>query len=222
MVSSGRASDVVTEHLLIHSSTSSLVGLSKKFVNNRIGLMYEGVGTLYSMSPQVLQGIYSSPADLWSCGVITYMLLSSHRPFYHKKRKIMIDRIMRVDYNFEKDYWKPISEEAKDFINHLLVLDPKKRMDAGEALKHIWLSKELTLSDQLPDQTTADAVQENLILYKDLSQLKKIALNVCQCRLDVGLVVPSQRFPSQPMPIFATGHRLQVLHQRHYGAPKSF
>ena len=140
--------------------------------------MHEGVGTLYSMSPQVLQGVYTSQADLWSCGVITYMLLSSHRPFYHKKRKVMIDRIMRVDYSFAKDYWKPISDEAKEYINKLLVLDPKKRMDAGEALQDIWLSKEFPLSDRVPDQSTADAVQENLTHYKNTSQLKKIALNV--------------------------------------------
>lgn len=140
--------------------------------------MHEGVGTLYSMSPQVLQGVYTSQADLWSCGVITYMLLSSHRPFYHKRRKVMIDRIMRADYTFEKDYWKPISDEAKEYISKLLVMDPKERMNAGEALEHIWLSKEFPLSDRVPDQSTADAVQENLIHYKDTSQLKKIALNV--------------------------------------------
>eukprot|EP00934_Nitzschia_sp_Nitz4_P009415 Nitzschia sp. Nitz4//scaffold133_size116822//56256//65702//NITZ4_003807-RA/size116822-snap-gene-0.16-mRNA-1//-1//CDS//3329535396//9405//frame0 len=153
-------------------------GLSKKFLDNKIGTMHEGVGTLYSMSPQVLQGVYSSAADLWSCGVISYMLLSSHRPFYHKRRKIMIDRIMRCDYSFEKDYWTPVSDEAKDFLNHLLVLDPDDRMDAGEALKHKWLSKEFPLSDRVPTLATSQAVQGNLIYYKHTSELKKIALNV--------------------------------------------
>lgn len=130
------------------------------------------------MSPQVLQGVYTSKADLWSCGVITYMLLSSHRPFYHKRRKVMIDRIMRCDYSFQKDYWKVISDEGKNFIDQLLVLDPKKRMDAGQALQHIWLSKEFPLSDRVPDELTSDAVKGNLCRYKNTSQLKKIALNV--------------------------------------------
>jgi Ca2+-binding EF-hand superfamily protein len=140
--------------------------------------MHEGVGTLYSMSPQVLQGVYTSQADLWSAGVMIYMLLSSHRPFYSKKRKVMIDKIMRCDYSFGKSYWEPVSDEAKDMIDKLLVMDPKKRMDATEALKHIWLSKEFKLSDRKPDQTTADAVQDNLMHYKDVHALKKIALNV--------------------------------------------
>jgi serine/threonine protein kinase len=162
-------------------------GLSKKFLDNKIGVMHEGVGTLYSMSPQVIQGVYTSKADLWSVGVITYMLLSSHRPFYHKRRKVMIDRIMRADYDFDKDYWKPISDEAKDMIKKLIVLNPKDRMDATKTLQHEWLSKEFKLSDRMPDQTTADAVQDNLIHYKDTSALKKIALNVSICRMSYNI-----------------------------------
>jgi len=90
----------------------------------------------------------------------------------------MIDKIMRCDYNFSKSYWEPISDEAKDMISNLVVIDPKKRMDSTKALKHIWLSKEFKLSDRKPDQTTADAVQDNLMNYKDVHALKKIALNV--------------------------------------------
>jgi len=135
-------------------------------------------GTLYSMSPQVLQGVYTSKADLWSCGVITYMLLSSHRPFYHKQRDITIDRIMRASYSFDKAYWEPISSDAKNFIDQLLVLDPMQRMDAGHALEHAWLTKETHLSDRLPDPLTSEVVKESLVNYKNTSELTKIALNV--------------------------------------------
>ena len=130
------------------------------------------------MSPQVLQGVYTSKADLWSCGVITYMLLSSHRPFYHKRRDIMIDRIMRADYSFEKEYWEPISSEAKDYMAQLLVLDPTQRMDAGQALEHVWLSKASRPSEKVPGQLASEVVKENLVNYKNTSQLTKIALNV--------------------------------------------
>ncbi|KAL3916979.1 MAG: hypothetical protein SGARI_007826, partial [Bacillariaceae sp.] len=153
-------------------------GLSKKFATHKIGVMHEGVGTLYSMAPQVLQGVYTSQADMWSCGVISYMLLSSHRPFYNKKRKIMIDRIMRCDYTFEKDYWKPISNEAKGFIDKLLVLDPKIRFNAAQAQQHEWLSKEFKLADRAPTASFQNAVADNLLVYKETAALKKIALNV--------------------------------------------
>ena len=130
------------------------------------------------MAPQVLQGVYTSQADMWSCGVITYMLLSSHRPFYNKRRKVMIDRIMRCDYTFEKDYWRPISDEAKDFISKLLVLDPKIRYKAEQAQKHQWMYKEFKLEDRAPSESMTERVADNLIFYKDTVALKKIALNV--------------------------------------------
>eukprot|EP00536_Pseudo-nitzschia_multiseries_P005177 jgi/Psemu1/238292/estExt_Genewise1.C_940024 len=153
-------------------------GLSKKFVSNKMGFMREGVGTLYSMAPQVLQGIYTSQADMWSVGVITYMLLSSHRPFYNKKRKVMIDRIMRCDYSFDKDYWKPISEDAKDFIDKLLVLDPKIRYKAKHAQAHKWMHKEFKAEDRAPTASTTERVTDNLLKYKNNAILKKLALNV--------------------------------------------
>jgi calcium-dependent protein kinase len=130
------------------------------------------------MAPQVLQGVYTSQADMWSVGVITYMLLSSHRPFYNKKRKVMIDRIMRCDYTFEKDYWKPVSDEAKDFISHLLVLDPKVRYKAEQAQKHKWMHKEFKIEDRAPTASVTEKVADNLMFYKDTAELKKIALNV--------------------------------------------
>jgi serine/threonine protein kinase len=60
-------------------------GLSKKYGPNE-KYMREGVGTIYTMAPQVLQGVYTSKADLWSIGVISFMLLSSEKPFYSRKR----------------------------------------------------------------------------------------------------------------------------------------
>jgi len=153
-------------------------GLSKKFVSSRLGIMKEGVGTLYSMAPQVLQGVYTSQADMWSVGVITYMLLSSHRPFYSKKRAVMIDRIMRCDFNFTKDYWKPISAEAKNFISQLLVLDPKKRYDAEKAQAHDWMHKEFKLEDRAPTEYMTGQVTNILSSYKNNLPLKKLALNV--------------------------------------------
>jgi calcium-dependent protein kinase len=164
-------------------------GLSKKFATSRLGIMREGVGTLYSMAPQVLQGVYNSQADMWSVGVITFMLLSSHRPFYNKKRKIMIDRIMRCDYTFKKDYWKPISDDAKDFIDHLLVLDPKVRYDASKAQKHKWLHKQFKMEDRAPTESVTGRVADNLLMYSNNLSLKKLALNVIAHRSSTAEII---------------------------------
>jgi serine/threonine protein kinase len=153
-------------------------GLSKKFVSSKMGIMREGVGTLYSMAPQVLQGIYTSQADMWSVGVLAYMLLSSHRPFYSKKRNVMIDKIMRCDYNFKKSYWILISSEAKDFINKLLVMDPTVRYRAQQAQAHTWMKKEFKIDERGPTETTTSRVNDILSAYKNTLPLKKLALNV--------------------------------------------
>ena len=153
-------------------------GLSKKFALGEDDVMKEGVGTLYTMAPQVLQGVYTSQADLWSVGVIVYMLLSAHRPFYHMRRKVMVDAIMRASYDLNKPYWEGISEDAKDMVAKLLVVDPKKRMNATNALQHAWLSKEFQACHRAPPQSVAAATVEGLLAYKNTSELKKIALNV--------------------------------------------
>ena len=129
------------------------------------------------------QGNYSAQADLWSVGVITYMLLCSRRPFHHRKREVTIDKIMRGDYGrLEGGPWRNISEEAKDFVRKLLVVDPKERMTATEALAHPWLEEDFharkkTKGDETERETQL-AVGESLQNYKNELELKKIALNV--------------------------------------------
>jgi len=140
--------------------------------------MTEGVGTIYTMAPQVLQGVYTSQADLWSVGVITFMLLSSQKPFYHKRRRKVIDKIMRCDYEFRGAVWDQCSSQSKSFVSGMLVLDPKKRMNANTALKHKWLRDQYDLSDRRPSDDLMRRVENNLLAYKDTSALKKVALNV--------------------------------------------
>uniref|UniRef100_A0A7S4N7F1 Calmodulin n=1 Tax=Odontella aurita TaxID=265563 RepID=A0A7S4N7F1_9STRA len=151
-------------------------GLSKKFISGK--KMSEGVGTIYTMAPQVLQGVYTSQADLWSIGVIAYMLLSSSKPFYARKRRYMIDKIMRCDFKFHGPGWKHVSEEAKNFVSALIKLDPKKRLTAEQALDHKWLSTEFSLTDRRPPEEFMNDVHGNIISYHDTSEFKKMALMV--------------------------------------------
>jgi calcium-dependent protein kinase len=152
-------------------------GLSRKFLPDD-RYMTEGVGTFYTMAPQVLQGVYTSQADLWSCGVISFMLLSSVKPFHHKNRSRLVDKIMRAEYSFEGIVWEMISDDAKDFVANLLVLDPKKRMTAAMALEHPWFHHKFNLEDRRPSEEIMDGVAHNLLKYKYTSELKKVALNV--------------------------------------------
>mmetsp|Transcript_18327 Transcript_18327/g.24316 ORF Transcript_18327/g.24316 Transcript_18327/m.24316 type:complete len:540 (-) Transcript_18327:290-1909(-) len=176
--------DLKFENIMFENTSPDAVikvidfGLSKKFLPGTLDTMTEGVGTIYTMAPQVLQGVYTSQADLWSVGVITYMLLSRQKPFYHRKRRHVIDKIMRCAYDFNGPGWRGISLEAQKFVSSLIVLDPKDRLTADAALKHPWLDRNYNLSDRRPSQKAMDDVEGRLISYASQSDFKKMALMV--------------------------------------------
>jgi calcium-dependent protein kinase len=151
-------------------------GLSKRFLPNESRFMTEGVGTIYTMAPQVLQGVYTYKADLWSVGVIAYMLLSSTKPFWGRSRKQIIDQIMRCKLDFNGHGWEYVSEEAKQFISNLIVLDPKNRANAEQALAMKWLSDAFPLSDRRPDEKTMTDVAHTLVNHADGGELRRLAL----------------------------------------------
>jgi calcium-dependent protein kinase len=151
-------------------------GLSKKYLPGRY--MSEGVGTIYTMAPQVLKGVYTEKADLWSIGVITYMLLSSTKPFYHRKRRYMIDRILRCDYNFHGKQWEGVSQSARDFVAALLKLNPNERLTAQQALDHDWLKNSFALSDRRPDEAEMENIAGHITNYGKAGEMKKLALIV--------------------------------------------
>lgn len=130
------------------------------------------------MAPQVLQGMYSSQADMWSIGVITFMLLSAAKPFYHKRRRVVIDQIMRGKYSFSAATWENISDQAKDFVAKLLVVHPNKRMTAEEAIQHEWIENREELPNVLPRDESLAKIHDNLSNYRHTSVLKKLALTV--------------------------------------------
>eukprot|EP00551_Chaetoceros_affinis_P005609 CAMPEP_0203673750 /NCGR_PEP_ID=MMETSP0090-20130426/13623_1 /ASSEMBLY_ACC=CAM_ASM_001088 /TAXON_ID=426623 /ORGANISM="Chaetoceros affinis, Strain CCMP159" /LENGTH=524 /DNA_ID=CAMNT_0050539461 /DNA_START=225 /DNA_END=1799 /DNA_ORIENTATION=+ len=152
-------------------------GLSKKVINGK-KYMTEGVGTIYTMAPQVLRGVYTSQADLWSIGVISYMLLSNTKPFYGKKRRHVVSRILKGNFSFYAPSWENISNEAKDFVTELIEVNPQKRLNADQALAHEWLSKEFPLKDREPKAATMESVHDNIVNYGAVSEFKKMALMV--------------------------------------------
>ena len=98
-----------------------------------------GVGTLEYMSPELIQGnSYDYAVDVWSVGVITYILLCGHAPFYGSDDDQIAKAIVEGGYTFAYG-WEGVSPKALDFIRCLLKVDPEKRWTAEEALMHPWL-----------------------------------------------------------------------------------
>ena len=101
----------------------------------------DACGSAYYVAPEILERQpYGLKVDLWSIGIIAYMLLGGTPPFRHPKTSLLFEQIKTGKYEYPTPAWKDISPLAKDFIDHLLVLDATKRYSATEALAHPWVS----------------------------------------------------------------------------------
>jgi calcium/calmodulin-dependent protein kinase I len=102
-------------------------------------------GTPIYVAPEVLAGDgYEKEVDLWSVGIITYILLCGFPPFFDDGKNLgaLFEQIMSGTFDYPEQYWGAISAEAKDFINKLLVVDPKARMTAAQAEAHPWIMQQ--------------------------------------------------------------------------------
>ncbi|WOK98999.1 CDPK-related kinase 3-like isoform X1 [Canna indica] len=97
------------------------------------------VGSAYYVAPEVLHRSYSTEADIWSVGVITYILLCGSRPFWGQTESGIFRSVLTAAPSFDDSPWASVSLEAKDFIRRLLDKDYRKRMTAAQALTHPWL-----------------------------------------------------------------------------------
>lgn len=86
------------------------------------------------MAPEVLHRCYGTEADVWSIGVIAYILLCGSRPFWARTESGIFRAVLKADPNFTEPPWPSLSIEGKDFVKRLLIKDPRRRMTAAQAL----------------------------------------------------------------------------------------
>ena len=96
------------------------------------------VGSSYYVAPEVIQRKYNEKCDLWSCGVILYILLTGRPPFDGDSEAEIIQKVKQGEYDTSSNVFTSLSYEAKDLIKKLLQLDAKKRISAYDALNHKW------------------------------------------------------------------------------------
>lgn len=97
-------------------------------------------GTPFFVAPEILlRKGYDQQSDMWSVGCIIYLLLSGNLPFMGRSQKELFRKIVAGKFEFEAKDWEGVSDDAKDLVRRLLVLDPDDRMTAAEAVRHPWL-----------------------------------------------------------------------------------
>lgn len=107
------------------------------FVYLSDGRLNDIVGSAYYVAPEVLHRSYSLEADIWSIGVITYILLCGSRPFWARTESGIFRAVLRADPSFDELPWPTVSHEARDFVKRLLNKDYRKRMTAVQALSKL-------------------------------------------------------------------------------------
>ena len=130
------------------------------------------VGSSYYVAPEVLKRNYSCEADIWSAGVILYILLSGVPPFWGRTDTAIFETVRKGRYNLVGDPWSKISESAKGLIRRILVGNPAERMSAEDILNHPWVRE----NGDAPDTPLDNVVLNRMKKFMDMNKFKKVGM----------------------------------------------
>ncbi|KAG9152836.1 hypothetical protein Leryth_017652 [Lithospermum erythrorhizon] len=154
-------------------------GLSVFFKNGE--KFTEIVGSPYYMAPEILKRNYGPEVDIWSAGVILYILLSGVPPFWAETEQGVALAILRGNIDFKREPWPKISDSAKRLVRQMLEPDPKKRLTAQQVLDHPWIQN----AKKASNVPLGDIVRARLRQFSVMNRFKKKALRVIADHLTV-------------------------------------
>lgn len=135
--------DIKPENLLFDTqgkdATLKVIDFGMSQIFNPGLKMSVKIGTPLYIAPEVLSKSYTEKCDLWSCGVILYVLLSGTHPFTGSSEEELFRKIRRGKFSMSAPCWEFISRDAIDLIKKMITVDPNRRCSALEALKHPWI-----------------------------------------------------------------------------------
>ncbi|KAJ1255113.1 hypothetical protein BS78_08G065300 [Paspalum vaginatum] len=134
----------------------------------------EIVGSPYYMAPEVLKRNYGQEIDIWSAGVILYILLCGVPPFWAETDEGIAQAIIRSNIDFEREPWPKVSENAKDLVRKMLDPSPYSRLTAQQVLEHPWIQN----ASAAPNIPLGEAVRSRLKQFTVMNKFKKKALLV--------------------------------------------
>lgn len=162
--------DLKPENILIESSTSLNIKIIDFGTANYCSEdkdLTQKVGTPYYIAPEVINKKYDKRCDIWSCGIIMYILLSGYPPYDGDDDETIMKNILKEEFDFKSEEWQDISNEAMELISKMLVKDPSKRISAQDAINHTWF--------KLTEDTSASNKINNQNLKQHFSNIKKFS-----------------------------------------------
>mmetsp|Transcript_38327 Transcript_38327/g.101536 ORF Transcript_38327/g.101536 Transcript_38327/m.101536 type:complete len:499 (+) Transcript_38327:91-1587(+) len=148
-------------------------GLSCEFKPGQV--LTTKAGTPYYVAPQVLAGKYDHMSDLWSCGVIMFVLLCGYPPFFGDTDAEVLSKVRLGNFTFNAADWKNVSEDAKGLIRCLLKMNPKDRYTAQQCMNHVWIKEKAPKAKNAP---ISNNFVDNLRGFRSQNKLKKAALHI--------------------------------------------
>jgi calcium-dependent protein kinase len=168
--------DLKPENLLLDkrtpNSTLKIIDFGASGLFNGSENLKARLGTSYYIAPEVLRKNYNEKCDIWSCGVILYILLSGRPPFGGRNDEEILARVKKGVFSFSGHEWENVSKEAKDLISKMLTFDMNHRISAEEALKHDFFSRSLEISSP---KSLSDVV-ENMKGFRATEKLQHAVL----------------------------------------------
>ena len=152
-------------------------GMSKRFTHEKF--MNEKVGTAYYISPEILQGKYDEKCDIWSAGVILYIIICGYPCFNGEDDDEIFAAIQKGKIQFPSPEWDDISEDAKNLIKKMCC-PPEKRLTAEQVLQEVWVK------DNAPNSSKQVAIplkKDGFIAYANSNKLRKAVLTYIASRL---------------------------------------
>ncbi|CAN8001081.1 unnamed protein product [Ixodes hexagonus] len=173
------------------------------------GIMATACGTPGYVAPEVLaQKPYGKAVDVWSIGVIAYILLCGYPPFYDESDANLFAQILKGEFEFDSPYWDEISDSAKDFIRHLICVDVERRYSCRQALAHPWISGN-TASDKNIHGSVSEQLKKNFAKTKwrqaynataVIRQMRKLAMSSTGTSQDGGGLADASTSGRNPIP----------------------
>lgn len=145
-------------------------GISLKY--NKDTILKDKIGTILYVAPEVLKGNYNNKCDVWSCGVLMYLILCGYPPFFGSSRKSVAKKIMKKQPKFKGDNWDLASRNAIELIGWMLSKDPNERPSCEEILGHDWFTDATVFHNEL-DVTSAKKYLENMRRFQTRSKLSQ-------------------------------------------------
>ncbi|XP_047330895.1 calcium-dependent protein kinase 24 [Impatiens glandulifera] len=134
----------------------------------------EIVGSPYYMAPEVLRRNYGPEIDVWSTGVILYILLCGVPPFWAETEEGIAHAIVKCELDFKRDPWPKLSEDAKELVKGMLDPNPFSRLTVAEALDHRWIHD----AHKVPDIPLGENVRARIKQFALMNKFKKKALSI--------------------------------------------